>query len=127
MLLHLSDRDNEPLQAQIVRQVRTRILAGDLAAGTDLPSIRTLARDQRVSVITVQRAYEILEREGLIHARRGKGVFVSDLSPRRRRDLVRERFRDAVAPHLRTALAEGLSSRDVRGIVGDLLQEGGSP
>ena len=55
MLLHLTDLSNEPLQGQVVRQIRAKILAGELAAGTDLPSIRKLAREQHISVITVQR------------------------------------------------------------------------
>ncbi|MCB0317005.1 MAG: GntR family transcriptional regulator, partial [Calditrichaeota bacterium] len=80
MILNLTDISDEPLQSQISRQVRAKILAGELGAGDNLPSIRGLARDQRVSVITVQRAYEYLEREGLIHSRRGKGFFVSELS-----------------------------------------------
>ena len=66
MLLNLTDLSNEPLQHQIIRQVRARILAGALIVGDSLPSIRGLAREQHISVITVQRAYEILEREGLI-------------------------------------------------------------
>ena len=86
MILNLSDLSDEPLQGQIVRQVRAKILAGELAADSDLPSIRSLAREQQVSVITVQRAYESLVREGLIHSRRGKGFFV--IPPRQFRDLL---------------------------------------
>lgn len=66
MLLSLSDHSNETLQDQLVCQVRAPVLAGDLSAGAELPSIRGLARELRVSVITVQRAYEALERAGLI-------------------------------------------------------------
>ena len=78
MLLNLTDLSAEPLQSQIVRQVRAKILTGELTTGSDLPSIRRQAREQRISVITVQRAYETLERQGLIHSRRGKGFFVSE-------------------------------------------------
>src|SRR5690606_26038972 len=66
MLLKLSDLSSETLQEQLVRQVRALILRGELAGGDELPSIRGLARDHQVSVITVQRAYEALERHGLI-------------------------------------------------------------
>ena len=87
MLLNLTDISNEPLQGQIVRQIRAKILAGELEPHTHLPSIRKLASSQHISVITVQRAYETLEREGLIHSRRGKGFFVSELSKDKRKDL----------------------------------------
>ena len=79
MLLNLTDLSDEPLQSQISRQIRAKILNNDLEAGEMLPSIRNLAREHKVSVVTVQRGYEALEREGLIHSRRGKGFFVSDL------------------------------------------------
>jgi GntR family transcriptional regulator len=75
MLLNLTDLSDESLQNQLSRQVRAKILNGELMAGEMLPSIRSLAREQRVSVITIQRGYETLEREGLIHSRRGKGFF----------------------------------------------------
>ena len=60
MILSLSEVSSEPLHGQISRQVRARILARELSSGEMLPSIRTLARDYRVAVITVQRAYEDL-------------------------------------------------------------------
>ena len=70
MILSLTDLSDESLQSQIARQIRAKVLAGDLGAEDVLPSIRGLAREQRISVITVQRAYEALERDGLIHSRR---------------------------------------------------------
>ena len=85
MILNLTDLSSEPLQSQIYRQIRSMILAGDLKAGELLPSIRGLAREVKVSVITVQRGYEILEKEGLIISRRGKGFFVSELHARKKR------------------------------------------
>src|SRR5690625_5461907 len=55
MLLNLSDRSNDTLQGQLIRQIRGLILGGDLPPGSELPSIRGLAHDQKVSVVTVQR------------------------------------------------------------------------
>lgn len=63
---------------QLMEQIRRRIAAGDWPAGYELPSIRVLAADVRVSVITVKRAYLELEREGVIVTRQGKGSFVAD-------------------------------------------------
>lgn len=122
MLLSLSDQSTEPLQAQIVRQIRAKILTEDLKAGADLPSIRKLAREQHVSVITVQRAYEILNREGLIHSRRGKGFFVSEISPRSKKAMAVQKLRESIEHHIRTAEAEGLTQADIGRIVSNILR-----
>jgi len=124
MLLNLSDQSSESLQAQIVRQIRAKILAEDLPAGADLPSIRKLAREQHVSVITVQRAYEKLDRDGLIHSRRGKGFFVSELSPQSKKSLALMRLQESIEHHLRAALSEGLTHDDISRIVSTILQKG---
>ena len=115
MLLNLTDLSDEPLQGQISRQIRAKILAGELAAGEALPSIRALARDTRVSVITVQRGYEDLEREGLIHSRRGKGFFVSEIKDAKKKQMARERLTDELGPLVRGALSEGLIPAEVSG------------
>jgi GntR family transcriptional regulator len=121
MLLHLTDLSDEPLQGQIVRQIRAKILAGELIAETDLPSIRKLARENHISVITVQRAYETLENEGLIHSRRGKGFFVTALSDDRKKEMARGRFQEVLDPQIKSALAEGLSKEEIKSVVADIL------
>lgn len=113
MLLNLTDLSEEPLQSQISRQLRAMILSGDLPADRALPSIRALARQQRVSVITVQRGYEMLEREGLIHSRRGKGFFVSEINEVRKRTMARQRLIDALEPLLNAAFSEGMAAEDI--------------
>jgi GntR family transcriptional regulator len=123
MLLHLTDLSDEPLQGQIVRQIRAKILAGELAADADLLSIRKLAREQHISVITVQRAYEILENEGLIHSRRGKGFFVTELSDEARKRMARERLKEILDPRIKAALAEGLSKEEIKKVIADILKE----
>jgi GntR family transcriptional regulator len=122
MLLNLTDISNESLQGQIVRQIRAKILAGELEPDADLPSIRKLASNQHISVITVQRAYETLEREGLIHSRRGKGFFVCDLSRDKRKGLARERLRGILEPRIKAALAEGLSKEDINRVISRILK-----
>ncbi|OBZ14249.1 GntR family transcriptional regulator [Bacillus sp. FJAT-27264] len=77
MNIVISGTSGEPIYAQIVRQIRQMILQGDLSSGTPLPSIRLLAKDLQISVITTKRAYEELEREGLVNSIVGKGSFVS--------------------------------------------------
>jgi GntR family transcriptional regulator len=87
--LLISHADPRPMYLQITEQIRHRIAIGDWPPGRELPSIRALAAEIRVSVITVKRAYFELERDGVIVTRHGKGSFVAehaDLSTRLRRD-----------------------------------------
>lgn len=126
MLLNLTDLSSESLQSQIIRQIRAAILAGDLPAGESLPSIRALASEQRVSVITVQRAYEELEREGLIHSRRGKGFFVSEVPDDEKKSMARQRLAENMAPLLHTALSEGLRGKDIKEVFEVVLKKNGA-
>jgi GntR family transcriptional regulator len=113
MLLNLTDLSDEPLQSQISRQIRAMILTGELAAGEVLPSIRALAREQHVSVITVQRGYESLERGGLIHSRRGKGFFVSEIEDDKKRQMATGRLAEDIKPLLRSAFSEGMTAEEI--------------
>ncbi len=79
--INISQTDARPMYLQIMEQIRQRIAAGDWAAGKELPSIRALAADLRVSVITVKRAYLDLESMGVIVTRQGKGSFVAEGGP----------------------------------------------
>jgi GntR family transcriptional regulator len=124
VILNLSDLSDEPLHAQISRQIRAKILAGDLDGGDALPSIRGLAKGQRVSVITVQRAYDDLEREGLVQSRRGKGFWVAPLPNGRKNTMAEERFNDALKKLVAHASAEGLSQADMRRILDAILKKG---
>ena len=121
MLLNLTDLSDEPLQSQISRQIRAKILSGDLVAGIMLPSIRKLAREQKVSVITVQRGYETLENEGLIHSRRGKGFFISPLKNNQKKEMAETRLTETLRPIIRNAVDEGMSNQDIERVVADIL------
>ncbi|XID91966.1 GntR family transcriptional regulator [Paenibacillaceae bacterium WGS1546] len=81
MNIILSNASDEPIYGQIVRQIRQAVFNGELAPGQSLPSIRQLAKDLQISVITTKRAYEELEKEGLIDSVVGKGSFVSGANP----------------------------------------------
>lgn len=74
----ISQADPRPMYLQLMDQICQRIATADWPAGFELPSIRALAADVRVSVITVKRAYLELERQGVIVTRQGKGSFVAD-------------------------------------------------
>jgi len=72
----LSNSSEEPIYQQIISQIKSHIMSGELAAGDALPSMRALAQQLRISVITTKRAYEELERDGFIENFTGRGCFV---------------------------------------------------
>ena len=82
----LSNSSGKPIYEQITDQVKEQIMTGALAAGDALPSMRLLAKELRISVITTKRAYEQLEREGCLENVPGKGCFVAPQN----RELLRE-------------------------------------
>lgn len=73
----ISNASNAPIYEQIVRQMKDAILSGELSEGEQLPSIRALANDLRISAITTKRAYADLEAQGFIETVQGKGSFVA--------------------------------------------------
>lgn len=74
----ISNSSSSPIYEQITRQIKEHILQGELKAGDALPSMRVLAKELRISLITTKRAYEELERDGFIETVPGKGCFVSE-------------------------------------------------
>ena len=124
VILHISDQSSETLQEQIIGQIRARILSGDLPADYSLPSIRALARDLRVSVITVQRAYDHLLNEELIYSRRGKGFFVTSLEQNDKSALAQQRFAQQLRSTIETATRDGLSNAEIQKIFNQILQSG---
>ena len=101
MKILLSNSSPDPLYDQIVRQIRAQIISGDLTESSPLPSIRKLAHDLQISVITTKRAYEELEKEGLIDTVGGKGTFVAAQNPaflrEKRLKVVEEKLAEAVS------------------------------
>ncbi|NQT62797.1 MAG: GntR family transcriptional regulator [Candidatus Marinimicrobia bacterium] len=80
MKIIISNADPAPIYEQVVKQIQKQIIAGILPAGSALPSIRKLAVDLQISVITTKRAYDELERDGFINTVGGKGSFVAEQS-----------------------------------------------
>lgn len=96
MELWIDNRSGVPIYDQITCQLREKIVSGELTEDTMLPSIRSLAKDLHISVITTKRAYEELEREGLIYTVAGKGCYVGSRNP----ELVREETLRQMEDHL---------------------------
>ncbi|KJS82662.1 MAG: GntR family transcriptional regulator [Peptococcaceae bacterium BICA1-8] len=100
MNIIISNSSAVPLYEQIVRQIKTQIIMGGLDPGESLPSIRTLAKDLHISVITTKRAYEELEKEGFIETVAGKGSFVAgqnkELLKEKRLRIVEEKLTEVI-------------------------------
>ena len=96
MQLYIDNRSGAPIYDQIYSQIKDAILSGQVAEGEALPSIRSLAKDLRISVITTKRAYDELENEGFIYTLPGKGCFVAERST----ELLREENLRKIESHM---------------------------
>lgn len=96
MQLYIDNRSGAPIYDQIYSQIKDAILSGQVTEGEALPSIRALAKDLRISVITTKRAYDELESEGFIYTLPGKGCFVAERST----ELLREENLKKIENHM---------------------------
>ena len=123
MEIVLSNSSDKPIYEQIAAQIRDAVAAGELAAGEQLPSIRALAAQLRISAITTKRAYQDLEAQGYVTTIPGKGCFVAEQNL----DLLREerlrRVEDLLVQAAREARAAGVSTLELREMF-DLVVEG---
>ena len=123
MNILISNANDKPIYEQIFEQIKAQILSGALAPGDALPSIRALAKDLKISVITTKRAYDELESAGLIDTVAGKGCFVAE----KNLELVREQQRLELEQHLRAALELarpcGLDTQDLAALLYTLAEE----
>ena len=122
MELIIRNSTNQPIYDQIYCQIKAQILSGALAPGEALPSIRALAKDLKISVITTKRAYDELEAHGFIYTMAGKGCSVADNNL----EILREQRRQELETHLTAALelakSCGLTRQDLKQML-DLLSE----
>ncbi len=105
MTILINNSSMQPIYEQIVNQIKASIVSGSLKEGQALPSVRTLAKDLRVSALTVKKAYDALEEQGFIVTVHGKGSFVSCAS----QELMLEEKRKEVENDLETAIRKGRS------------------
>lgn len=116
-----------PVYDQITQQVKALILSGELKEGAALPSIRTLAQDLRISVITTKRAYAELEKEGFVSTVPGKGCFVAARNLSLVREDVRRRVEEHLAQAVETARSGGVSREEVLEMLELLYDETACP
>ncbi|WP_017471475.1 GntR family transcriptional regulator [Amphibacillus jilinensis] len=124
MQIIISNSSKEPIYVQITNQIKSSILAGDLREGESLPSMRVLAKDLKISVITTKRAYEELEKAGFIYSIVGKGSFVAEQNL----DIIREKKLKVIEEQLNAVIVNsrqiGLTIDDLQQLLKLLYEEG---
>lgn len=119
----ISSNSDTPLYEQIVDQIKAQILTGELLQGTPLPSIRALAKDLHVSIITTKRAYEELEALGLIDTLVGKGTFVSAKPIGQVKEAAMLHLEEKIAAIIEQAKTLGLSKEELITLFSTLYEE----
>ena len=114
--MNIDTRSHVPIYLQIAQGIREAVAAGIYCPGEALPSLRALAIDVQVNPNTVQRAYDELAREGLIHARRGKGLFVAEEGAVAAQTRAQQGVQRAFEQGIRTGRAAGMRTEQLRSI-----------
>ena len=123
MNIIISNADGKPIYEQIATQIKHAILTGELQPGEMLPSIRALARDLRISVITTKRAYEDLEAAGFITTMPGRGSFVAPQNPALHREQALTQVEEALSQAIAAARRGGVSLEEVTETLNLLWEE----
>lgn len=123
MNIIFSNSSSVPIYEQIINQIKLAIINKEILPDEPLPSIRGLAKDLQISVITTKRAYEELEQQGLIYSMAGRGFYVS----RQNTDILMEKkiamLEQQLSELIRECMAVGLEAKDVKDIIDMLYQE----
>lgn len=122
MKIIINNASMQPIYEQIVEQIKRQIVQQELTEGTPLPSVRALAKDLKISALTVKKAYDFLEEEGLIATVHGKGSFILGANP----DLMEEESHREVEACMEQAVAKGrncgMSDEQLREVLELLLE-----
>lgn len=118
--IQISNASYDPIYVQIKNQIKSAIISGSMAAGEQLPSIRYLAKELRVSVITTKRAYDELEAEGFINSVQGRGSYVSLQNEEFIREEQLRKVEASLLEAIKGAKLAGLSMKDLKEILDTL-------
>lgn len=117
MNIIITNSGGVPIYEQIASQIKGLILGGELREGDALPSMRALAQDLRISVITTKRAYEILEQEGFIQSFTGRGSFVSAANPEMLREQNLRKIEEYLEKAAELARQSGISKDEITDVL----------
>ncbi|MCI6055560.1 GntR family transcriptional regulator [Dysosmobacter sp.] len=123
MEIIIRNTTNQPIYEQIYAQIKAQIIAGKLSPGEALPSIRSLAKDLRISVITTKRAYDELEAEGFLYTVAGKGCFVAEKNLQLVREGRLRELEEHLAAAAELAVSCGVTAEEVLETLRTLLEE----
>lgn len=123
MKILISNTSESPLYQQIKDQIKDAILKGELAEGDTLPSIRAFANDLKVSVLTIRRVYDDLEKEGFVNSQIGIGTFVSASNIELLRDSKRRLVEQKMQDMIQTAKSLGISRQELNEMMNILFEE----
>ena len=114
----ISNSSGVPIYEQIEEQIKNQIMTGELSAGEILPSMRVLAKELKISIITTKRAYEDLERDGFIESVMGKGTYVKAINS----DIVRENLMFSIEELLEEAVDKAVIGNVSVDELGEMLK-----
>lgn len=123
MQIIISNSSDTPIYQQIVDNIKEAILNGDLIGGEALPSIRTLAKDLKISNITTKRAYEELEKDGFIEAIATKGYFVKNKSEDFKKEEILKKVETSLNETIKIASTYGITKEEVLNMLNILYEE----
>ena len=123
MKILISNTSDAPLYQQIKEQIIDAILKGELVEGDPLPSIRAFANDLKVSVLTIRRVYDDLEKEGFVNSQVGIGTFVSTSHVELLRDSKRRLVEQKMLEMIQTAKSLGITQQELNDMMNILFKE----
>ena len=123
MKILISNTSGAPLNQQIKEQIIDAILKGELVEGDPLPSIRAFANDLKVSVLTIRRVYDDLEKEGFVNSQVGIGTFVSTSNVELLRDSKRRLVEQKMLEMIQTAKSLGITQQELNDMMNILFKE----
>ena len=123
MNINISNTSTIPLYEQIVTQIKSQILNGSLQSGEGLPSIRNLAKELKVSIITTKRSYEELEKDGFIQTVVGKGTFVSNQNTERLKEITLYNLENKLEEIIKQAKSAGITLEEGLEIFKSIYEE----
>ena len=123
MKIKISNLSSVPIYQQVATQIKSNILKGSLKYNDQLPSIRSLAKELEVGIITVKKSYEVLLQEDLIYSKGAVGYFVNDIDLATVLMIKKEEYLDELKSIIDKAINDGLNIEDIKDIVDRVLEE----
>lgn len=123
MNIIISNSSNKPIYEQITEQIKNKVVSNELKTGELLPSIRTLAKDLRISVITTKNAYDELEKEGFVETVPGKGTYVANKNVELIKEEQLAKIQDLLDTAVQLAKLSKISEQEIKNMLDILFME----